>query len=93
MVENPRWEDYNLVYQNKHNMFAFMGLGFTRNQVEEKDLSPYITKEGLEKKFYSFVPGPEEDQKVLDRKHKVNDGPQHYKKEVNGTSNTNGQTT
>lgn len=73
MVSSPRWEDFNIEYQNKLNMFAFMGLGFTQNQVDETDLSPYITKEGLEQKFYSFAPDAEEDQRVRERKDKVND--------------------
>ncbi len=59
-------------------MFAFMGLGFTKNQVEEGDLSPYITKEGLEKKFYSFQPSPEEGQRVRERKNKIHDGPNMF---------------
>lgn len=54
MVARPRFEDYKITYQNPHNMFAFMGLGFTKDQVEDGDLSPYMSKDALETKFYSF---------------------------------------
>lgn len=84
MIAHPRYEDYDIKYQNPHNMFAFMGLGFTKNQVEEGDLSPYMTKDALEKKFYSFEPSAEEDQRVRDRRHRVNDGPRGLASEMNG---------
>lgn len=76
MIQTPRYEDYNIKYQEKSNMFAFMGLGFTQNQVSEAgDLSPYIAKGVLEKKFYSFKPSASEADVIAHRKSKVNDGP------------------
>ncbi|KAI1630493.1 flavin-binding monooxygenase-like protein [Exophiala viscosa] len=72
MTASPRYEDYEIKYDNKHNMWAFMGLGFTKNQLTEGgDLSPYITENGLEKKFYSFVLTEEEEKKISERKLKV----------------------
>jgi hypothetical protein len=72
MTSSPRYEDYDIKYMNKQNMWAFMGLGFTKNQMTEGgDLSPYITAEGLEQKFYSFVLGEEEEKRIAARKLKV----------------------
>ena len=68
MVETPRWEDYNINYENPHNMFAFMGLGFTQNQVVENgDLSPYLNKVELEEKFYTFEPSEDIEERVRTR--------------------------
>lgn len=90
MVRYPRFEDYNIKYENDQNMFAFMGLGFTRGQAEGGDLSPYITKEGIEKKFYAFKPMPDEDERVRERRYKVNEGPKALGIQPNGPSNVNG---
>ena len=94
MIETPRYEDYNIKHSNLHNMFAFMGLGFSKNQVlQNGDLSPYITKEGIEKKFYSFAPFPDEEARVTQRKYKVNDGPKANPVQapnVNGVAKANG---
>lgn len=74
MVETPRYEDYDIRYTEKANRFAFMGLGFTRNQVEENgDLSPYMSRGVLEKKFYSFEPTAEENEMTKSRHTKVNE--------------------
>lgn len=74
MVENPRYEDFDIRYTEKANRFAFMGLGFTRNQSEENsDLSPYMNRGVLEKKFYSFQPSKEEDERTRSRNSKVNE--------------------
>lgn len=74
MVELPRYEDYEIKYTNSKNMFAFMGLGFTNNQISDKgDLSPYIQEGNLEKRFYSFVPTGGEEKKIADRDMMVND--------------------
>lgn len=85
MVESPRYEDFNIKYQDRANMFAFMGLGFTRNQVEEGDLSPYMSKDVLEKKFYSFQPSDEEQDRIKWRNLKVNDGPKGGELRMNGS--------
>ena len=89
MIARPRFEDYDIRYQNSHNMFAFMGLGFTQNQVEGKELSPYMTKEGLEKKFYSFEASPDEQQRVRDRGSKVHDSPERNSM-LSGNGKVNG---
>lgn len=88
MVEVPRYEDYNIKYESKDNMFAFMGLGFTRNQVTEGgDLSPYMSKAVLEKKFYSFKPSEEEQERMGSRNLRVNDGPGMKREKTDGTPN------
>ena len=90
MVATPRYEDYDIKYQNQNNIFAFMGLGFTKDQAEDGDLSPYMTKEGLEKKFYSFQSSPEEDARVSERIHRINDGPVENDVPVRGAPQVNG---
>ncbi|KAF4630307.1 hypothetical protein G7Y89_g7832 [Cudoniella acicularis] len=57
VIETPRYEDYNITYQNKHNPWAFLGLGFTiedRN-LETADLSPYLNEEVLDPKWMDEV--------------------------------------
>lgn len=72
-------------------MFAFMGLGFTKNQAESGgDLSPYITRQGIEQKFYAFKPMPDEEERVRERKSKVNDGPKAIGVKPNGPMQVNG---
>lgn len=86
MVETPRYEDFDIKYSNEHNMFEFMGLGFTRNQVAENgDLSPYMSKSVLETKFYQFEPSAEEQERIRTRSSRVNDGPR-----AEGKANGNG---
>ena len=91
MIETPRYEDFDIKYQDSANMFAFMGLGFAMNQViEDGDLSPYMNKDVLEKKFYSFEPSKEEENRIIDRKNRVRDGPRPGGLQVNGRPQANG---
>lgn len=91
MIETPRYEDFDIKYENTANMFAFMGLGFSRNQmIENGDLSPYINKAVLEKKFYSFEPSEEEEKRIIERKNRVRDGPKPGEIQINGNAHTNG---
>lgn len=100
MIERPRYEDFEIKYQDPSNMFAFMGLGFTKAQTTENgDLAPYMSKAVLEKKFYSFELSPEEEERIKNRKYAVNDAPQKIdlskhivdgkarKHQVNGATN------
>jgi hypothetical protein len=75
MIDAPRFEDYEIKYENKANMFAFMGLGFTKSQVMEGDLSPYMSHDVLEKKFYDFRLTDEEESRLRARSAVVNEGP------------------
>jgi hypothetical protein len=92
MTTTPRYEDFNIKYEHAE-MFSFMGLGFTRNQVEDGDLSPYMSMGALEKKFYDFRGLADEEERVRDRSLEVNDGPGQraaaatmpYANGVNGT--------
>lgn len=71
----PRFEDYEIRYANKHNMWSWMRLGFTKNQMSEGgDLSPYITVDGIQAKFYSFSPTEDEDHRVKERMNRAYDG-------------------
>ena len=92
MTAAPRYEDYDIKYQD-NNMFSFMGLGFTFNQIQETgDLSPYITRAGIEEKFYSFQPTADEEERVQQRKYRVHDQPRASSTLANGISQVNGGT-
>ncbi|GME33237.1 monooxygenase [Neofusicoccum parvum] len=53
VVREPRWEDYDIRYMNKHNMFAFMGRGFTRRERDpDSDMAPYFRVDALDARFY-----------------------------------------
>lgn len=74
MTATPRFEHFDVRYSNKHNMWSFMGLGFTKNQVVEGgDLSPYITKDGVEVKFSNFKLSDEEEKRILNRKYHIHE--------------------
>ncbi|KAL4805219.1 putative sterigmatocystin biosynthesis monooxygenase stcW [Aspergillus unguis] len=72
-ISTPRYEDYEIKY-TQANMWAYLGLGFTKAQSQEDgDLSPYIQKERVEKGFYSFRAPADEEQRIASRSLKVND--------------------
>jgi len=73
MVNSPRFEDYDIKYLDKKNMWSFMGLGFTKNQMVDGDHSPYLTKEGIEDKFSSFILSDEEEKRIGARKNRVHE--------------------
>ena len=86
MTTIPRFEDYDIRYSSKQNMWAFMGLGFTNNQMKpDGDLSPYIQQDNIEVKFYSFVSSEDEERLIAERKDKVHDlRAKQHAREVNG---------
>ena len=46
VIKVPRYEDFDIKYTDTHNMWAFLGLGFTPNQLADKgDLAHYISEE------------------------------------------------
>lgn len=68
MLETVRWEDMDIEYNNKENMFAFMGIGRHLSQTEDgrkmgAELSPWcglskvdkrmLEEEGIEKSWVS----------------------------------------
>ncbi|PVH89057.1 flavin-binding monooxygenase-like protein [Cadophora sp. DSE1049] len=59
VIEEPRYEDYNITYQNKHNPWAFLGFGFTyedMNKTKEGiDLTPYLSEEAIDPKWMEEV--------------------------------------
>ncbi|KAF8864560.1 flavin-binding monooxygenase-like protein [Acephala macrosclerotiorum] len=59
LIEEPRYEDYNITYQNKLNPWAFLGLGFTIEDrkfgKEEVDCSPYLTEDKIDPKWMEEV--------------------------------------
>ena len=65
-IETPRYEDFNIKYSNEKNMWAYLGLGFIPNQVEEGgDLAPYINKDELEPSFFDFRFDPKEEEELI----------------------------
>ncbi|QSZ36642.1 hypothetical protein DSL72_006523 [Monilinia vaccinii-corymbosi] len=56
VIENPRYEDYNITYQNKHNPWAYLGLGFTiRDRTEGADIAPYINEEAIDPRWLELI--------------------------------------
>ncbi|KAA8569390.1 hypothetical protein EYC84_001035 [Monilinia fructicola] len=56
VIENPRYEDYNITYQNKYNPWAYLGLGFTiENRTEGADIAPYINEEIIDPKWLEVI--------------------------------------
>ncbi|ATZ53328.1 hypothetical protein BCIN_09g01960 [Botrytis cinerea B05.10] len=56
VIEDPRYEDYNITYQNKHNPWAYLGLGFTiSNRTNDSDASPYLNEEIIDPKWLEFM--------------------------------------
>ncbi|KAH8811635.1 flavin-binding monooxygenase-like protein [Xylogone sp. PMI_703] len=56
LVENPRYEDYNFKYQNKKNMWAFLGRGFTvENFMEDADHCPWLSEEFIDPKWLPVI--------------------------------------
>ncbi|KAH7141866.1 hypothetical protein EDB81DRAFT_653405 [Dactylonectria macrodidyma] len=77
LVKEPRYEDFEIKYLNDHNMWEFLGLGFTRDMMREAgDLSPYISLDELDKDFIGFKPDNEaEDKRVKRMAQAVHDAP------------------
>ncbi|RFU31171.1 hypothetical protein B7463_g5169, partial [Scytalidium lignicola] len=56
LTENPRYEDYNFKYQNKHNQWAFLGRGFTsENFIEGADNCPWHSEEFIDPKWLPVI--------------------------------------
>ena len=56
MIKQPRYEDMNIEYHNKRNMWAFMGMGVSaehtrRGLAESIDKSPYVRQEYIDPKW------------------------------------------
>ena len=51
MLENPRYEDFELTYRSK-NRFQYMGNGFTLEEVDGRDLSWYLDPEFVAKPLF-----------------------------------------
>lgn len=55
VLEHPRWEDWDIEYMNA-NPFAALGKGRTwRDETQGADLSPYLTKHGVDEKWMEAV--------------------------------------
>ncbi|KAJ9144525.1 flavin-binding monooxygenase-like protein [Pleurostoma richardsiae] len=53
VVSEPRWEDYNITYKNQHNMWAFLGRGFTRLERDpDADVAPYMSVDALDPAWF-----------------------------------------
>ncbi|KAJ3549749.1 hypothetical protein NM208_g333 [Fusarium decemcellulare] len=77
LVKEPRYEDFDIEYQNRSNMWEFLGLGFTKDMLREGgDLSPYLSMNELDMEFINYVPDKEaEDERVKRLSEMVHDGP------------------
>ena len=50
LLREPRYEDYDLKYRSV-NRFKFMGNGFTKDEVDGKDLAYYLEDEYVNAKI------------------------------------------
>ncbi|KAI8187159.1 FAD-binding monooxygenase moxY [Colletotrichum sp. SAR 10_75] len=87
LIAEPRYEDFEIKYSNKHNMWEFLGLGFTKNMMAENgDLSPYMALDAIDRAFVEYEPDKgAEDARVMRMADMVHDGP---KKKGNGEGAT-----
>ncbi|KAF4813149.1 FAD-binding monooxygenase moxY [Colletotrichum siamense] len=87
LIAEPRYEDFEIKYSNKHNMWEFLGLGFTKNMMAENgDLSPYMALDAIDAGFVGYEPDKDaEDARVRRMADMVHDGP---KKKGNGEGAT-----
>lgn len=59
VIRHPRWEDWNVQYMSKHNMWSYLGLGFTMIERDpEADRAPYLKLERLDPRFYDTETTP-----------------------------------
>ncbi|KAL0255031.1 hypothetical protein SLS55_009558 [Diplodia seriata] len=55
-LQEPRYEDYEIKYENARNMWAFLGMGFVReNKIPGADLSPYLSLKEVDPKWLEAV--------------------------------------
>jgi len=61
VIREPRWEDFEIKYMSKHNMWEFFGLGFTQRERDAKnsDMAPYMKTEFLDERFYDYAKFPD----------------------------------
>ena len=66
IMKDPRYEDYEIVYKDKFNMFAFLGNGFSTRQFDGRDLTYYLgmldggdVEQNLEKELQPLIPASE----------------------------------
>lgn len=55
-IQDPRYEDYEIQYQNGRNMWAFLGMGLTReSKTPGADLSPYLNVKEIDPKWLEAI--------------------------------------
>lgn len=60
-IQDPRYEDYEIKYQNSRNMWAYLGMGLTReNKMQGADFSPYLNLKEVDPKWLEAVGGDPE---------------------------------
>lgn len=58
VLENPRWEDYEIEYRDEGNMFSWMGLGFVQEQVTPgADLAFYLSVDNIDPLWMREIQG------------------------------------
>jgi hypothetical protein len=52
LIKEPRWEDYEIIYQNKKNMWTFLGMGMALADVTPgADRAPYLSLDNIDPKW------------------------------------------
>nr|KMM71314.1 monooxygenase [Coccidioides posadasii RMSCC 3488] len=58
LIKEPRFEDYSITYQNKKNMWSFLGLGkVPANVIPNSDHSPYLSVEAIDPVWLDEIQG------------------------------------
>jgi len=52
-IRTPRYEDFEITYLGpaKQNPWAFLGMGYVRDLVEQSDVSPYLSVDNIDPKW------------------------------------------
>jgi len=52
-IRTPRYEDFEITHLGpaKQNPWAFMGMGFVRDLIEQNDVSPYLSVDNIDPKW------------------------------------------
>lgn len=57
VIAAPRWEDFEIEYMHKDNMWAFLGIGYAVCNVKfpDSDVSPYLAMEKVDPKWLEAI--------------------------------------
>ncbi|KAI9737885.1 MAG: hypothetical protein M1834_009255 [Cirrosporium novae-zelandiae] len=69
VIKHPRWEDFDIEYEDPKHMWKFLGRGFAKaNKVPGEDISPYLSVDAIDPKWWEAVRSDEGEEKGEGRK-------------------------